>query len=111
MTGTVNPIAPAPAEPPEDEFALLGATVRIGEPHPLSLGPRLPPWAETLGPYRLRRQLGCGGMGIVYEAEDQGTRERFAIKVLRPTLAAEPQAKLRFFQEARAMASIGHQRI
>ena len=52
-----------------------------------------------------------GGMGIVFEVEDIDTGEHFALKVLRPTLAAEPEAKQRFFREARSMAAVGHQRI
>jgi serine/threonine protein kinase len=88
------------------------STVRISEGHPITLGPQIPLDAvEQLGPYRLLDQLGAGGMGIVFEVEDLATGEHFALKVLRPTLAAEPEAKQRFFREARAMAAVGHQRI
>lgn len=97
---------------PEANYEQLTPTVRLGPNQPLVLAPQIPLEAiQELGPYRLIRQLGSGGMGIVFEAEDVATRERFAVKVLRPTLVADPEAKLRFSREAQAMAAIGHQRI
>jgi serine/threonine protein kinase len=101
----------APPEP-EAEFDQLGDTVRLGPPQPLVLGTALPIEAlRDLGPFRLVRQLGSGGMGIVFEAFERGTGETFAIKVLRPSLAMEPDAKLRFSREAQAMATVSHRRI
>jgi serine/threonine protein kinase len=97
--------------PSTADYDSLDETVRIGDPHPLVLGPHLPAWLDELGSYRLRRRLGAGGMGIVFEAEDQITGERFALKILRPTLASDPDSKLRFFHEAHALAAVGHQRI
>jgi serine/threonine protein kinase len=61
-----------------------------------------------LGPYRVLRVLGRGGMGIVYQAEDPGLRRMVAIKAMLPTIAASPSAKQRFLVEARAAAAIKH---
>lgn len=91
---------------------LLDATVRIGEPAPLVLGSRTFPDAlKQLGSYDLLDQLGCGGMGIVFAARDRVSGHEFAVKILRPSLLMDPEAKVRFSREARAMAAIGHQRI
>lgn len=108
-----TPCAPPPAPPDTaaEEYDLLEATVRIGDVCPLTLGHPLSPILRELGPYRLVRQLGSGGMGIVFEALDRETNELFAVKVMRPTLLSEAEAKLRFFREARAMAAVGHQRV
>ncbi len=94
-----------------DDFDQLDATVRLNQNQPFALGPRSLDHIQNLGPYRLVRQLGCGGMGIVFEAQHVTTLEDFAIKVLRPTLSADPDAKLRFSREAQAMAAIDHSRI
>ena len=61
-----------------------------------------------LGQYRLIRELGSGGMGIVYEAQDTQLNRRVALKVLRPNLPSEQSARERFMREARAMAQLTH---
>lgn len=59
------------------------------------------------GKYRIVRELGRGGMGVVYEAAHEQIRRRVALKVLHPEVAASPDAVARFQQEARAAARIG----
>lgn len=59
-----------------------------------------------LGPYRILRVLGQGGMGIVFLAEERQLQRLVALKVLRPALAASPAARQRFLREARAAAAI-----
>ena len=59
-----------------------------------------------LGDYEIKRLLGAGSTGVVYEAIDQRLRRRVALKVLRPSLGAA--AKDRFMAEARSAAAIDH---
>jgi hypothetical protein len=61
--------------------------------------------------YRIVRELGRGGMGIVYEAEDPRLRRRFVLKVMRPDLADLPGYRSRFLREAQAQAAVEHDHI
>jgi serine/threonine protein kinase len=63
------------------------------------------PLPERVGPYRVHAQLGAGGVGMVYEAEDEGLHRRVAVKVL---LDASPVSQARFRREARAMGRLNH---
>ncbi|QDV08075.1 Serine/threonine-protein kinase PknB [Planctomycetes bacterium Poly30] len=62
---------------------------------------------ETIGPFRIRRTLGSGGMGIVYEAEQQYPRRRVALKML-PASFVRPGAELRFRTEIELVARLDH---
>jgi serine/threonine protein kinase len=62
----------------------------------------------TIGPYRVIRQLGKGGMGVVYEAVHDAIERRVAIKVLHPEYAKDRETAARFFNEARAVNRIEH---
>ena len=66
---------------------------------------------DRLGQYRLVRELGAGGMGLVFEAEDEWLNRRVAVKVLRSDLPAEQAARDRFLREARAMAAVEHENV
>ena len=70
--------------------------------------PNRPPegWNRHLGDYRLVREIGRGGMGVVYEAEQLSLGRRVALKVL-PFAAVMDQKQLaRFTNEARAAAQL-----
>jgi len=64
--------------------------------------------ARRLGQYKLCRLIGAGGMGEVYLAEHQMMKRPCAIKVIRPSKAADPQALARFEREVRATAKLSH---
>jgi serine/threonine protein kinase len=61
--------------------------------------------------FRLLHELGRGGMGVVYLAEDQETGERCAVKVLHPQLTEDETSVARFQTEARAASAINHHAI
>ncbi len=61
-----------------------------------------------LGPYEIRGQLGAGGMGEVYRAQDTRLGREVAVKVLPSELASDPERLRRFEQEARAAAVLNH---
>ncbi|MFN0060623.1 MAG: protein kinase domain-containing protein [Planctomycetota bacterium] len=63
---------------------------------------------DVLGDYRLIGRLDSGGMGIVFLAEQISLGRRVALKIVRPELAASPQAAARFEREARAIARLRH---
>ena len=69
------------------------------------------PALERLGDFRILRELGRGGMGIVYEAEQESLNRHVAIKVLAPGTARSPQIIERFLREARAAAQLHHTNI
>jgi putative ABC transport system permease protein len=58
--------------------------------------------------YRVRERLGAGGMGIVFLVEHLHTGRAYALKVLRPGLAATPEGQRRFEAEARALGGLRH---
>ncbi len=66
------------------------------------------PEGKTLGEYRLIREIGRGGMGIVYEAEQPSLARRVALKVLPAGAALDEHLAIRFLREARAAARLSH---
>jgi serine/threonine-protein kinase len=67
--------------------------------------------AALAGQYELEREIGRGGMGIVYLARDRRLDRRVAIKTLPPHLANDPVVRERFLREARTAAALSHPNI
>src|SRR5262245_31557623 len=66
---------------------------------------------QQIGDYHILRVIGRGGMGIVYEAEQQSLGRRVALKVLPPHTLRDPQRLVRFRREAKAAARLHHTNI
>jgi serine/threonine-protein kinase len=64
--------------------------------------------AKQLGQYKLKRRLGVGGMGEVYEAEHMLLRRPCALKLIRPEHAGDRTSMQRFEREVQAMARLTH---
>jgi serine/threonine protein kinase len=74
-----------------------------------------PPLADiprTIGRYEIRREIGRGSMGVVYEAHDPGLERRVAVKTIGLAFSVRPdqrqQFEERFFSEARIAARLSH---
>jgi serine/threonine-protein kinase len=66
---------------------------------------------EIVGDYRIVKQLGEGGMGMVYLGEHHMLRQKVAIKALHPTLVSNESARDRFVREAEVLARLNHPNI
>lgn len=89
-------------------------TTRVGsedEPQWISTGSEAAPLelvpGRTLGPYELLRELGRGGQGVVFEAQDRRLNRRVALKIL-TGLASSPNVRARFRQEAHTASRLDH---
>ncbi|MHC4858905.1 MAG: serine/threonine-protein kinase, partial [Planctomycetota bacterium] len=102
----------------------LAADLRAGFDVARALDEMQPDWGplrewapEEVGPYRILRELGSGGMGTVFMAEVVGRApglpagERVAIKLLRPGLLARPGFFKRFLREATAGRQVRHENV
>jgi serine/threonine protein kinase len=95
----------APQTPPELRPETADATrLYVSSPDPTVMPIRL-------GDYRILREIGHGGMGIVYEAEQESLRRRVALKVLPAGSLMDRQLRQRFQREARAAARLHHTNI
>ncbi|HEY1187228.1 MAG TPA: serine/threonine-protein kinase [Gemmata sp.] len=89
-----------------DEIERLTGPVRERGPFAVP-----PPELGRLGDFRLVREVGRGGMGVVYEAEQLSLRRRVALKVLPFAAAIDPRRLQRFKNEATAAAHLRHEHI
>ena len=107
---------PGPNRPPpnergtsssHDSDTTVGATGNTGA----AAGARPLVTPARMGRYPVLRELGRGGMGVVYEVEDPQLERNIALKVLPPRLAKNPNALARFEREAKLLASLNHPHI
>jgi eukaryotic-like serine/threonine-protein kinase len=97
-----------------DEVERLAVALRDGDER--GVQPQTTPGESArgvgeLGDFRLLREIGRGGMGVVYEAEQISLRRRVALKVLPFAAALDPRQLQRFKNEALAAAHLRHENI
>src|SRR5947209_624860 len=90
---------------------LLADLSRTGEHRGENASSAADDTTQPLGDFRLVREVGRGGMGIVYEAVQLSLGRRVALKVLPFAATMDPRQLTRFHNEAKAAASLRHQHI
>jgi serine/threonine protein kinase/dienelactone hydrolase len=81
------------------------------EPNEMDAASCVPANGTTLGPYTIVAPLGAGGMGVVYRARDERLGRDVALKVVRPGLLADEDARKRFRKEALTLGKLNHPNI
>lgn len=84
----------------------VGESTDSHEPLDFLAPAQLPDEIGRLGPYRILKVLGVGGMGVVFQAEDPQLKRSFALKTMKPAIAANPKHRQRFLREAQAAARV-----
>jgi serine/threonine protein kinase len=109
---------PELAEEIRDLFPALLMTEDLGEGSGATTGslaadngPTAGTRLERLGDYRILREIGRGGMGVVYEAEQESLGRRVALKVLSAGSLLDPKQVRRFEREAKVAARLHHTNI
>ncbi len=95
----------------EELLARANALLRRRESGALTDQPKTLVRGARLGRYEIRSLLGRGGMSDVYQALDLKLGREVAIKVLAKQLARDPEYRIRFQREARAIAALSHANI
>jgi serine/threonine protein kinase/Leucine-rich repeat (LRR) protein len=106
--GKVRSAKPASAFVPPPPSSAASALDKVAVPLPPE---NLPPELAALTKYRFIRELGRGGMGVVYQAEQTLMGRSVAVKVINPTVLAHPHALPRFHAEVKSAARLDHPNI
>ncbi len=111
-----RPVTDSWDRPPPGSSGALGSDPDRGEaatiaPWQSSFGGQRITAGKNIGPYPIERELGRGGMGVVYLAKDTRLNRRVAIKVLPDVFAQHPERAARFRREAQLLASLNHPNI
>src|SRR5262245_35049989 len=88
-----------------------GATLAGPTAAPVVVAIDLRPGTLFASRYEITRELGKGGMGLVYLAHDRTLDEAVAIKVLRPDFAADPSMAQRFKSEIKLARKVRHRNV
>jgi serine/threonine protein kinase len=117
MSNPVDPTRTAAVHDPHSSAASDRDETAAMSPSPNALHgpgfgpPTVPGEVGVLGPYRVLKELGKGGMGAVYLALDTRLNRKLALKVMLPEFTANATAKERFLREAQAAAKISHDNV
>lgn len=99
---------PSSPTPPDETPAPLSASEKQLS---FLVPPQAPGELGRLGPYRVLKLLGAGGMGVVFLAEDTALSRPVALKVLKAALQGDAGARQRFLREANAAARLRHDHV
>jgi WD40 repeat protein/serine/threonine protein kinase len=94
-----------------DLFPALVEIEQVKEDCRQAQEPSAPGVLQQLGDFRILREIGKGGMGVVYEAEQISLGRHVAVKVLAKQMLLDARARSRFEREARAAARLHHTNI
>ena len=92
----------------EGESAAVISTLELQ--YRLARPPELPPGRRLANRYTIKKKIGEGGMGVVYEAVQDMTQQEVALKVMHPALVSPPLIK-RFREEIRTLGKLQHEHI
>jgi serine/threonine protein kinase len=120
LSGAIDwPLGSAPAPSPRSSPSLHAAILRLeqdleqvlaidqSEPHRSNVS-NTDDQANATQPLKIVREIGRGGMGVVYEGFDESLGRRVAIKQLHSHFLKDPKARERLKREAQAIASLSH---